>query len=304
MHRVVFLSMLTIALIARADGLSEAAALLADARFEGARQRAASLLDTGRAREPRETAELHFIIARASAALGDVGQAELSFGRAMELAPGLQLPVGTSPKLIAPYEAARRVLGGRSLTIAPAGRRIGNRGVVRVKIVGDVFQLFSQGTVRRGAEATVLAPTDPPQATLSCPISKPCTYRISLRDLSGNPLLEAGTEASPLLLADDDGALPLATPTPSLDATRSQRPFFARPLPWFLLCAAAAVGAGVMWWQTATSDARVRSMVASPGDSTYGATVGQAATRDALLVGAISASVVSGGALLVGVFVW
>lgn len=294
-----------IALAAGAEPIADAQRLLSDARFEEARQTASKLLQGKASTTPRQTAELHFLIAQASASLGDVAEAERSFARALELVPALQLPIGTSPKLTGPYEAARRMLEGRSLAVTPSGSRVGDRAVIVVKVAGDVMHLFARGIVSSAAADVPLAPTDPPQASLECPPGR-CTYRLTLLDVAGNPLLEAGTEAAPLILPEalSQPSAPISSAEPVSVAIQPDEPWFQRPLPYFLIAGVSAAGAGVLGWQTDGAERRTRSFLAVPAEHTYAELQRQAGARDGFFAGTIALAALAVSAAVIGVIVW
>lgn len=69
---------------------------------------------------PREVAEIHRLRGEMAAGLGDEPAAIASFTRFLSLAPGAELPEGTSPKLTAPFEQARLSLAGAYLRVRVA----------------------------------------------------------------------------------------------------------------------------------------------------------------------------------------
>ncbi|MDP3499087.1 MAG: tetratricopeptide repeat protein [Myxococcales bacterium] len=283
------------------ETLANVQRLVVEARFEEARQSASRLLQSGSAGDPGQTAELHSLIAQTSAALGDLVEAERSFARALELAPGLQLPVGTSPKLTVPFEAARKGLEGRTLSVTPSGRRLGEHAIITVKISGDPLHLVARGSVTSAEGVVPLAPTDPPQASISCPAPR-CTYRLTLFDVHGNPLLQAGSEASPLVLPE---VVPSReSPAPGVASVTDTKAWFQRPWPYWLVAGAGALGAGLLGWQTSVADANARATLATPRERTFAELQGQISTRDTLFVSTLGVATLAVTAAIIGAVVW
>ncbi|MCC6333184.1 MAG: tetratricopeptide repeat protein [Myxococcales bacterium] len=250
--------------------LERARGALKGLAFEEAAQAAARGLEAGDA-SPLETAELHFLIGQASAVLGRADAAQRAFARALELSPGLELPLGASPKLAEPFQAARTALKGARLAIAPSGEVLANgRARVQVHIHGDVELLVDHGVLRFGFDLTPgevpLTRTDPPEASLPCP-APPCAYSVSLFDRAGNGLLEAGSATSPLFVGAP--AKPVPPSAPPATTSQDARVWYRRPWPWLGAAVASAVATGLFAWQFTSARASVEAITANPGDFTW-----------------------------------
>jgi hypothetical protein len=91
---------------ARADELDEARKLEASLEYE----RALVLIDNAIAHggfEAGRLADLHFEAGKLAAGLDHADAAQNHFARALAIVPSLALPAGTSPKIVAPFGAAR-----------------------------------------------------------------------------------------------------------------------------------------------------------------------------------------------------
>ena len=114
-HAVIVVSLLAISPIARGDGLAgDIDRLLVDARaaeaaldYEKALALVERLITTGAAGYPAAFVELELTAGRLSAGLDRGSQAEVHYARALAVDPSASLPAGTSPKLTAPFDAAR-----------------------------------------------------------------------------------------------------------------------------------------------------------------------------------------------------
>jgi predicted secreted protein len=89
------------------DDLAEAIRLEAALEYDQALAVVTRILDRGTATDPAQVAELHFYAGRLAAGLDRTDLARDHFARALALKPDLALPAGTSPKLTAPFDAAR-----------------------------------------------------------------------------------------------------------------------------------------------------------------------------------------------------
>ena len=99
---------LCVATSARADDdLAEAIRLEAALEYDQALAVVTRILERGTATDPAQVAELHFYAGRLAAGLDRADLARDHFARALALRPELALPAGTSPKIVAPFEAAR-----------------------------------------------------------------------------------------------------------------------------------------------------------------------------------------------------
>lgn len=294
MSRLAGLLLLVIAGLARATALDQARDALQALRFEDAVQTAAAGLARGGA-SAEETAQLEFVLGQASAVLGRDADARLHFGRALELLPALELPPGSSPKLVAPFQAARAGLEG-PLRITVQGTALdASRAQIQVSVQGDVFHFVARGVVTHPGGDTPLARTEPPQATISC-AAWPCPYSVTLSDLPGNTLLRAGSTEAPLLVLSQQLA---ATP----EVTAGE-PWYRQPTPWLIAAGVLAAASGVLAWQTVEADHRLQGSLAQPSQLTYAEAQAMGRARDALYGGTWAAGGLAVASAAVGVIVW
>lgn len=118
------------------DPLDEARELEATLDYE----RALVIVDREIAKGTAQTGrliELHLLAGRLAAGIDRADVARAHFARVLELAPDTRLPDGTSPKLTAPFDAAR----AQSTPLRVAIRRVGD--VVTVDASGDAAHLVS-----------------------------------------------------------------------------------------------------------------------------------------------------------------
>jgi len=94
--------------VARADELDEARRLEAALDYEHALAAVDGILAAGGARYPERFVELQMFAGRLAAGLDRGGVAEDHYLRALAIKSDATLPEGTSPKLVAPLDAARR----------------------------------------------------------------------------------------------------------------------------------------------------------------------------------------------------
>ena len=255
---------------APASAVVEVRAKLAALQFEATVQVAAAALAKGQSR-PDETAELHFLSAQASAVLGRADEAADAFATALELAPGLSLPPGTSPKISMPYRAAKDRLGGVRLSTLPSGRLLSDgKAQVDVRIEGDVMQLVDRGELSfltpAGPGAVPLSRTQVPQATFPC-ATPPCAFAVTLFDRPGNALLEVGSLDAPLFV-DAGSALAVKAPenaeTPALSVAQEPgRAWYRHPLTWGISAAVLAGVGAVFTARFVDANARVAAMDAA-----------------------------------------
>ncbi len=108
MRVVAFGLILAMVAVARADDLDEARRLEATLDYEHALAAVDAVIAAGGARSPDRFVELQMYAGRLAAGLDRGAVAEDHFLRALAVRPAATLPEGTSPKLVAPLDAARR----------------------------------------------------------------------------------------------------------------------------------------------------------------------------------------------------
>lgn len=117
MRRAVVCALVAIATRAYAeDELAQARRLEASLEYEKALAIVDRVIARGGA-DPAHVVELHMFAGRLAAGLDRAALAEDHFARVLALVPTATLPAGTSPKLTAPFEAAR--VRARPLVVSP-----------------------------------------------------------------------------------------------------------------------------------------------------------------------------------------
>ena len=183
------------------QGLARAREQLDAVQYDRAMVSAHAALEKGDA-SFEETAALWWIVGQAAAVLNQPALAAEALGKALEVAPGLALGPGASPKLAGPVARARGELTPGGLGVELLTRHLRDTHVTSsVTVRADTFHLVDQVLlfVRRG-DAFVplgLARGDLWTLTWSCPKS-PCAYYAEARDSHGNSLKRVGSPQAPL----------------------------------------------------------------------------------------------------------
>lgn len=212
------------------DELARARRLEAQLEYEPALAIVEGALARGGA-DPARTVELHLLAGRLAAGLDRARAAEDHFARVLALAPGTALPEGTSPKLTAPFAAAR----ARSAPLEVRATAV--RGLVTLVVSRDALGLVAgiavhvvdgagghRDLVERGATRLAI----PPGTT---------AIEAAALDASGNRLWVGAPPAEPAL-AD-------RPPPPPPGA----RPRYARAEAWAVASGVVLAGAGLAAWR-------------------------------------------------------
>jgi hypothetical protein len=199
--------------------LAAATAAFTALRYDDALQLADLAWRSG-ASSPTQVCRIFALAGRAAAAVGDGETARLWFRRWLYLEPAAMLPDGTSPKLIALLDDARRALAGTAI----AARSSVRPGTITVTVAADPLGLVA--VARAGTSIVELR-----DHTASVP-AREVHGGIDLVDRYGNTLLVV-TE------------LP---PAPALAAVPSTTRWFARWPGWALASSGlAGLGGGALW---------------------------------------------------------
>ena len=142
------------------DNLAEAIRLEAALEDDQALASVERLIAAGNTTEPARLAELHLYAGRLAAGLERPDAARTHFAIAIALNPALTLPAGTSPKITAPFEAARAASSPLRVHATPAGTVIDADALGLVRRT-DGFVAYDEhgNVVWRG-----VAPAQPPVA--------------------------------------------------------------------------------------------------------------------------------------------
>ena len=219
-----------------------------------------------------DTRALYALLAQAQAVVNQAAGSVRSFGILLELDPGFTLPVGTSPKVAAPLEAARGSTRGqhlalRSRTEAAADAALATEvhwsgdayGVVR----GARIQYEAQGGTH--VEGLTLAEGNG-RAAWRCTLS-PCAFGIELLDAAGNVLLAEAHPDIPRLTAR------VSEPGP--------KPLLRRPLIYWLGAGVLALGGATAAVFYGTSQHEVLALRADRAHHGFSEYVDASARRNA-----------------------
>ena len=223
MRALAILLVLATAARARADDLDDARKLEASLEYE----RALALVEGAIARgDAHDVAVLHFEAGKIAAGLDRALEAEDHFARALELDPSLALPEDTSPKLTAPFYAARSHVEPLRVAHASDGLHLS------VTIEADAMHLVASARVETHQEELV-ARAAPFEFTLPAPGDA----TLVLLDEHGNRLHEE--------------RLQIAAPRPLIAQPR----WYARWQTWAIASASiAAAGAVCAWRENVAQD--------------------------------------------------
>jgi hypothetical protein len=189
------------------DDLAEAIRLEAALEYDQALAVVTRILERGATTDPAQVAELHFYAGRLAAGLDRADLARDHFARALELRPDLALPPGTSPKLTAPFEAARATT--QPLRVHVTAQQVVVDAdplglVARTEITGsDARALDTRGNVvwHGVVAAAPLPPPPPPPAT---PTTSFAARWTTWAGVSGVALVVGGLCAWRFQVAQDD----------------------------------------------------------------------------------------------------
>jgi hypothetical protein len=184
---------LVLAAHARADELDEARQLEASLEYE----RALVVVDHAIARggsDAARLAQLHFEAGKLAAGLDHAAAAADHFARALALDPTVALPAGASPKLVEPFEAARRTSRPLRIELGHEGRRVSARADDPLHLVASVRASDARGG------GTTLETRDGTPYVLELPASISRVHVVALDD-HGNQLFagEQELELPPVL---------------------------------------------------------------------------------------------------------
>ena len=147
------------------DDLAEAIRLEAALEYDQALAIVERLIASGAASDPERLVELHLYAGRLAAGLERQDAARAHFAIALSLDPTLALPPGTSPKITAPFDAARATSQSLRVHATPAGAMIDADPLGLVRRT-DGFVAYDEhgNVVWRGAAPA--APPTTPRATI------------------------------------------------------------------------------------------------------------------------------------------
>ncbi len=213
------------------DDLARARQLEAQLDYEPALAIVEGALSRGGA-DPARTAELHLLAGRLAAGLDRARAAEAHFARVLALRPDAALPEGTSPKLTAPFAAAR----ARSAPLEVRATAV--RGLVSLVVARDALGLVAgiavhvvdgagnhRDLVERGATRLAI----PPGTT---------AIEVAALDANGNRLW----------IGAPPGEQPPAGELPPMPPPE-RPPAYARASTWAIAAGAALAVGGLAAWR-------------------------------------------------------
>lgn len=219
---------------AESPELARARALKGELRYHEAAEAAAAALAAGRA-DPAELAAIHRLAGEIAAGLEDTAAAEDHFAALLALEPGVTLPPGASPKLEAPFEAARQRLAGRAFA---ARHRVEGRAVA-IEIDDPLAMARSARLEIDGGAAVEVG--GPPPYRIEVPGGGEARAVAAILDARGNRLAVLGSASVPIVIATASGA---AGPEQVVATSSDSPPLWARGTSWAIAGAGLAAIAG------------------------------------------------------------
>jgi hypothetical protein len=223
---------------ARADDeLVEAKRLEAVLEYE----RALALVDRAIAHggaAPGRLAELHLLAGKLAAGLDRTMIAEDHFARLLALQPDVALPDGTSPKITAPFEAARARIIPLHVTATISG------GFAAVSVESDPLSLVAGIHVRVVDPAGRPSDVDEPHALRIQLPPGTAVREIVARDANGNDVWVAPAPPEPTVT---DKQSPESSRSPN--TIERQTPLYGRWGAWAIATGVALASGGVCAWR-------------------------------------------------------
>jgi hypothetical protein len=201
---------------------------------------------------PETTVELYRLQGVVEGSLGNTQPATDAFLKALALNPKLALPVGTSPKIQKPFEAAQRFYKSSAPLKVKVETRPGSATAppaVTIVVQSDPLKMVSR------ARVAVVVDGKPEQmvdgtGTIVLPAGNRLDLRVTVLDTSGNRLVEIGSTDVPIVIVSANAprvvdGKPVVKVPPKKRADEGpshERPLYLR---WWLWGGAAVAFAGV-----------------------------------------------------------
>jgi hypothetical protein len=300
------------------DPLAEPRKAVAASDYAAARAQLTAALDAG-ALGPDQVLELYRLTGIVEAALGDPKAATAAFTRLLALAPKATLPVGTSPKIKRPFDAAAQYFETHAplevkletSSVPPAITVVANDSLDMVARARIVFAIDGGAEQTRDAVASA-------RTQVALPAARRIDARVAALDSHGNRLVEIGSKEVPIVIIGEPPPRTVATlrpPSPARIAAPvtappgEAPPLYLRWWPYAALAAGFGGATAYFGWST-RSDARelgrLNAASASHTSAEYKALakpIEDRGRRDALLtnigLGVSGAFAVAAGALFV-----
>ncbi len=269
---------------------------------------------------PKALARLFRLQGEVAATLGDEAGARRAFARWLSLVPDARLPEGTSPKIVASFDAARAQLGAARLHVDVQVTADG--AAVAMIVATDPLALVAGARAsyrgEGGVQGTVSGKGG---ARVNLPLPTAGLYEVVVAavDSYGNHLVEQSItvgEGDPPPSDDDPVAAPRAPPRPDdsgVEAARPRppreartpsRPFYANAWFWGALGAGAGVAGAYFGVQARQAQHELYALNASSEQHPFAEA---RAIEDRLRSDALAADVsfaVAGACVVVAVVLW
>jgi hypothetical protein len=272
--------------------LAEAQRFMEEVRFDKARESLDGVLRQGTS-DPAGLAAIYRLRGEVSVALGDSRGAREAFSRWLMIDPAAALPAGTSPKIVAAFDATRAALADKPPLRVRATPT--PRGSVLVVVESDPLELV------RGARASYARADGAPRRVegagrgrieLLLPAEAPLVVQVAAIDLHGNAL-RLMTVERPATRPAAVAAARTAAPPP---------PWYARWYPW--AGAAALSGAATVYFglEARSDQEELDAVIADSGNHSYDEArdIEERGDRHALLAN-VGAAVTGGLAVVSGI---
>ncbi len=241
--------------------------LIADVHYEEAGALVETLIDQG-GLSRADLLSAYRLGGEIFAALGDARRARRYFMRWLALQPTGELPRGRSPKIVRPYQAARRRVRARGpLQLRHEASRGGDQVTVGLLVDADPFRMVAGMRVMYGAgahaELTEIA---------EAPTGLTATFDVADGDAVRMMVIAIDARGNELAIIGDDEPIALA---PALTLSDSREAITAGPV-WYAnwktwaAVAGVSVGAGAYFGHRARSDlAELEALNAASASHTY-----------------------------------
>lgn len=256
------------------EPLAQARKAVAESDYVAARPVLAAALDAG-GNSPEDTAEIYRLTGIVDAALGDAKAATEAFKHLLALSPKATLPVGTSPKITRPFEAAARSFSSSPQLELKIETEAAPPTIILV-VLSDALGMVAKAhvvySVDRGPERTKVVVASE-RTEIALPEGQRIDARVTALDRHGNRLVEIGSQEVPIVIVGPAGPAPVATrpDAPVVGTPRSPGPPVYRR--WWPYAAASGVfagAAGYFAWQVRSDANELERLTADSARHTFG----------------------------------
>jgi hypothetical protein len=293
------------------DALVRAKTAVDSSDYLAARTALAEALAAG-TNGPDQLAEIYRLTGVVTGALGDAKASQDAFTKCLLLAPGTALPVGTSPKIARPFDAAKAFTKSRQPVRIKTETTAEPKPTVAISVTSDPLAMiarFRVFAVVDGKPEQKLDRVASERSVIELPVGARIDLRVAALDDKGNRLVELGTADVPIVIVGKPAVIvkapdqPTAKVQPVVVVTK-QQPAKQRPLllRWWLWGGAAIVvgGAGAYFGVDAlVKKGELQDLQDTSSNHSFDeALAKEDATRRSLLFANIG--LIAGGTLAVG----